>query len=141
MQVNDKIEAIRNLVALANEAEVLSDLNLFNKEVIKRENDATTAIGYGVALPHSISRAAKKLFLALARTALPLNFQAADGEPGRFVILSGAPPQHPYEHMQLLAKLSRILSLRYIRTELINAIDADSVIQVFKAREELENGL
>ena len=76
--------------------------------LVERERLGTTAIGRGIALPHSPIPKLKKIFCAFVKST-PMDFEAVDNKPVEFLFLLLVPPNAGADHLKALAKLSRIL--------------------------------
>ena len=77
--------------------------------LIDRERLGCTGLGGGVAIPHCKFRNLKEVVVALGTTAVPVDFGAADGVPISVVFLVASPADAPAEHLQTLARISRML--------------------------------
>ena len=77
--------------------------------LIDRERLGCTGLGGGVAIPHCKLRNLPAVVVALGTTAVPIEFGAADGVPISVVFLVASPADAPAEHLQTLARISRLL--------------------------------
>jgi nitrogen PTS system EIIA component len=77
--------------------------------LIDRERLGCTGLGGGVAIPHCKLRNLRDVVVALGTTAVPIEFGAADGVPISVVFLVASPADAPAEHLQTLARISRLL--------------------------------
>ncbi len=75
-----------------------------------REKLGSTALGYGVAIPHGRVRALKEPVCAFARTAAPIPFEAPDGEPVSLVFAMLVPEHATEAHLELLSELAQMFS-------------------------------
>ena len=104
LQAATREEAIEQLVA------ALADAGAITKRAVKeavasvmaRENQATTGIGRGIALPHAKIKAVKKVVGAIGRSAAGIDFAALDSKPVYIVILLLSSPDDPDEHLQAM---------------------------------------
>lgn len=83
-----------------------------------REKLGSTALGYGVAIPHGRVRALKEPVCAFVRTAAPIPFEAPDGEPVSLVFAMLVPEHATETHLELLAELAQMFSDAGLRTAL-----------------------
>ena len=89
------------------------------RAALAREEQGTTAVGDGIAIPHAKSDAVGSPFIGFARVASGVEWGAADGKPARLVFLIGVPEsQAGDEHLRILAQLSRALMKKQVRAEL-----------------------
>ena len=87
INATEKHGVITELVDLVAETGGLVDRDAALDAVLKRENERTTGIGYGLAIPHGKSGGCKKLVMAAGKPAEPVDFQSLDGRPVTFVVL------------------------------------------------------
>jgi nitrogen PTS system EIIA component len=96
-------EAIKELVAILDKAGKLGKDNAADvaKAVIKRENEASTGIGKGVAVPHIRHKAVKKIVAAIGISATGIDFSALDKQPVYTIILLISPVEGD-QHLQAM---------------------------------------
>jgi PTS system nitrogen regulatory IIA component len=87
-----------------------------------REKLGSTALGYGVAIPHGRIRALKEPVCAFVRTAAPIPFEAPDGEPVSLVFAMLVPEHANETHLELLSELAQMFSDAGLREALL-AVD------------------
>src|SRR2546429_9227849 len=90
LKVNSKKQALQELAARAAELSGQNERAVF-EVLLQREKLGTTAVGYGVAIPHGKLPKLEKLFRLFARVGRPIDFEAMDGQPGDLVFLLLAP--------------------------------------------------
>ena len=88
-----------------------------------REKLGSTALGYGVAIPHGRIRALKEPVCAFVRTATPIPFEAPDGEPVSLVFAMLVPEHANETHLELLSELAQMFSDAGLREALVAAPD------------------
>ena len=76
--------------------------------LLQREKLGTTAVGYGVAIPHGKLPKLEKLFGLFARLERPIDFEAMDGQPVDLIFLL-APEGAGADHLKALARIARLL--------------------------------
>jgi fructose-specific phosphotransferase system IIA component len=108
------------------------------KAIWKREQVRTTGIGHGVAIPHGRCECVVETSLAIGRPATPVDFNSIDGRPVEIVFLLVSNPTRTNEHIQLLAKISRIMIRAEIRNSLIKAENSRAIYEIISA-ETLES--
>jgi len=136
IKATDKHAVITELVDMLAETGGLVDRELALEAVIKRENERTTGIGYGLAIPHGKSEGCKKLVMAAGKPAEPVDFQSLDQRPVTFVVLLLSPPDQTGPHIQALAKISRLMNIEEFRDAVDKATTAE---ELHKAIETYEN--
>ena len=122
-------EAIRELVSVFDGGEV--NVKELASNIIKREREASTGIGKGVAVPHAHQDDIPHQLLALGISQVGIDFASIDDKPVKIIALLATPVKHQKQHMELLAALSRTLQQETIRSQLIAAVDSSQVIDVF----------
>ena len=96
-------DAIRELIAALDKAGKLGKDNSADvaKAVIKRENEASTGIGKGVAVPHIKHKVVKKVVAAVGVSATGIDFSSLDKQPVYTVILLISPSEGD-QHLQAM---------------------------------------
>ena len=89
-----------------------------------REKLGSTALGYGVAIPHGRIKALKEPVCAFVRTASPIPFEAPDGEPVSLAFAMLVPEHATEAHLQILSELAQMFSDPVLREALAAAGDA-----------------
>jgi len=123
------------LVELANileKADKLNDLNEFLEAVNARENEFSTGIGKGIAIPHAKTDAVKTPSLVFGKSNSGIDFDSADQKDSHLFFLIAVPEKSSNEHLKILSKLSRSLMHDELRESLINASSSEEVIQLLE---------
>ena len=112
LKAPDRNGAIGELVAALEKARKLPKGSCvqITRAVIKRENEATTGMGKGVAVPHVKHKAAKELVAAVGQSSTGIDFSALDKQPVYSVILLISPVENPDIHLLLEADEGFFLS-------------------------------
>ena len=126
-----KFDAIRELAALVQSEEAVGDHKRFLADLIRREKQGSTGIGYGVAIPHVHEDYIHSQILAVGISCEGIDFGGVDDTPVRIIALFASPKKHQKQHMELLAALSRLLQTAAVRDRLTEASEAAEVIEVF----------
>src|SRR6266568_7275213 len=90
LKVNNKKQALQELAARAAALTGQNERSIF-EILLQREKLGTTAVGYGVAIPHGKLPKLEKLFGFFARLERPIDFEAMDGQPVDLIFLLLAP--------------------------------------------------
>jgi len=126
--VEQAFEAIGQVVRLrgpARRAEIAQRLGV-------RESHGTTAIGYGLAIPHAQIKGLKRPVAAFLRPRRPIPFEAPDGKPVSDLLVLLVPKPAAPQHFALLADVRHLLSDRDFRDVLTRCIDPLEVWQLFE---------
>jgi len=94
-----------------------------------REEAHTTALGYGVAIPHAVIPALQDRLLLVASAKPPLDYEAADDEPVDLLFVLLSPPEREGEHIKLLARICRLARHPGFLDQLRAARDARGLYQ------------
>jgi mannitol/fructose-specific phosphotransferase system IIA component (Ntr-type) len=103
--------------------------------VVTREQELTTGIGRGVAIPHGQSNQVKGHLCAFGVAAEGVDFASIDGAPCRVFFLCVSHPDDVRVHVRVLSQMCRILNNEQARNDLAGASDAAAVRAVFLADE------
>lgn len=136
LEAADKKAAIDELVDHAANAGLISNADGLKKIVWEREQQRTTGIGEGLAIPHGKSNASKSLVIAIGRPAQPIDFGAIDNKPVKLIVLLASPPDKTSDHIQALGKISRLMADPKFRTAAYNTQSADELYGLFKQAEK-----
>ena len=132
----DKADAIEQMVALMAKSGNISDLSVYHKGVLAREEESTTAVGEGVAIPHCKSDTVKAPCLAAMTLPAGVDYDAPDGEPVKVIFLIAAPNTKDNVHVDVLSKLSVLLLDENFTA---NLLKADSVEKFLAVVDEAES--
>ena len=124
-------DAIRELVAVLWQDEVVPDRKNLLAALIRREQQASTGIGKGVAVPHAHEDEIQRQLLAIGISPAGIDFDAPDGQPVHIIALLITPLKHQKQHMALLAALSQRLQQEEVRQRLLQAADAAEIVDIF----------
>ncbi len=136
---SNKQEVIEELVNKLDEAGRLSDREGYKQAIIKREEQSTTGIGEGIAIPHAKSEAVKNAALCFGRSKDGIDYESLDGQPANLFFMIAAPEGANDTHLDTLSKLSSMLMYDDFRQSLLNAGSADEILSIIDAKQtELE---
>ena len=105
----NKAECLEMAISLMEKAGNISDYKAYKEQVFFRETEGTTGIGDGIAIPHGKCDAVKSPGLAAMVIPDGVEYEALDGEPVDLLFLIAAPNTKDNIHLDVLAKLSRLL--------------------------------
>jgi nitrogen PTS system EIIA component len=103
--------------------------------LVERERLGCTGLGGGVAIPHCKLRDLDEVIVAVASTASPIDFGAADGVPVSLIFLVASPTDAAAPHLQALARISRILRTPGVADGLRAARSAVEMLGVLRGAE------
>lgn len=130
------VEAISNIIDHLIRKEMLaSNLREEVLEALKaREQQISTGIGSGVAIPHAFSDSVDQVVAAFARSKEGVDFEALDNAPVNFIILFVVPKKDYSMHLQTLAAIAKMFNNCEIRKQLGEAETIPDVLDIFASR-------
>ena len=132
----DKKETLDLAVELMAKSGKLSDVEKYREQVYAREEESTTGIGEGIAIPHGKCDAVKAPGLAAMVIKNGVEYESLDGEPVTLLFLIAAPNTKDNVHLDVLSKLSVMLMDENFTTSLRNAKSVDEFLQIIYAADE-----
>lgn len=137
----NKNDVIHNLSTLLYENAVINSIEGFTEAVIKRESQSSTAVGFGIAIPHARSEYVNQPGIAIGRST-EFSWDGGTDQLIRLVFLLAVPDKIDYpEYMVMLASISRMLVHQRFRNALLSAQNIDDFIDEISAGERyLVNG-
>ena len=129
LKVSSKKQALQELSARSSALTAQNERAIF-EVLLQREKLGTTAVGYGVAIPHGKLPKLTKMFGLFARLDRPIDFEALDGQPVDLVFLLLAPEGAGADHLKALARVARLLRDQDIARKLRESRDAEALFAV-----------
>lgn len=136
----DKRAVITELVDLMAATGALTDRDAALEAVLKRESERSTGIGYGLGIPHGKTDASRTLVMAAGKPAQPVDFQSIDRRPVTFIVLLISPSDQTGQHIQALAKISRLMNIDGFRAAVAAAGTSDELHAAIAAYDASEPG-
>ncbi|MCI7122396.1 MAG: fructose-specific PTS transporter subunit EIIC [[Ruminococcus] gnavus] len=118
-----KGQAIDQMVELMAKGGNINDLQRYKEGVLKREEEGTTGIGEGIAIPHAKTDAVSAPGLAAMLVPQGVDYDALDGQPVHMIFLIAAPNTEENVHLEVLSRLSMLLMDDEFRKNLLDAAD------------------
>lgn len=134
-----KTEALNQCIDLMAKSGKIADVERYRKGVFAREEEGTTGIGMGIAIPHCKSDAVIKAGLAAMVVKDGVEFESLDGTPARIIFLIAAPNTEDNVHLQVLSKLSVMLMDEQFTNSLINAGSVDEFLNIIDSAEKAKD--
>lgn len=132
-----KEEALNEAIALMTESGKINDTEGYRRQVFAREEESTTGVGEGIAIPHGKCAAVNRPGLAAMVIKDGVDFESLDGEPVTLLFLIAAPDTKDNVHLDVLSKLSMMLMDEEFTKNLRNASTAEEFLEIIdKADEE-----
>lgn len=134
-----KTEALNQCIDLMAKSGKIADVETYRKGVFAREEEGTTGIGMGIAIPHCKSDAVTKAGLAAMVVKDGVDFESLDGTPAKIIFLIAAPNTEDNVHLQVLSKLSIMLMDEQFTNSLINAGSVDEFLNIIDSAEKAKD--
>lgn len=133
----NKNEALDQVVELMVKSGKIKDKEAYRKQVYAREEESTTGIGEGIAIPHGKCDAVERPGLAAMVVKNGVDFDALDGEPVSLIFLIAAPNTKDNVHLDVLSKLSVMLMDEEFTQSLREATSVEAFLDIIdKADDE-----
>ena len=130
-----KAEAIDLLIGLQTKGGNIADVEAYKAGILAREEQGSTAVGEGIAIPHAKSEAVKAPSLAAMTVPGGVDYEALDGEPSNLLFMIAAPNDGDV-HLEVLSRLMTILMDGDFRAKLLGAKDKDEFLRVIDETEK-----
>lgn len=131
-----KLGVIDELVTVLDSAGRLADMPEYKKAILAREEQSTTGIGEGIAIPHAKTKAVKQPAIAFGRSISGVDYQSLDGQPAHLFFMIAAPEGANNTHLEALSRLATILMKEEVRKQLVEAKSENDVIDIINRYDE-----
>lgn len=131
-----KNEALDQVIALMMKSGKIKDEESYRRQVYAREEESTTGIGEGIAIPHGKGDAVNRPGLAAMVVKDGVDFDSLDGEPVTLIFLIAAPNTRDNIHLDVLSKLSMLMMDEEFTKALRNAASVEEFLQIIDAADE-----
>ena len=125
-----KNEALDQMVELMAKSGKINDLEAYRQEVYRREEEGTTGVGEGIAIPHGKGAFVDKPGLAAMVVKDGVDYDSRDGEPVHLIFLIAAPNTKDNVHLDVLSKLSVLLMDEDFSRALQNAKSPEEFMKI-----------
>lgn len=112
------------------------DRSVLVEELVRREEQSSTAIADGIAIPHARCEQGEHVTASFGVAADGVDFDSLDGKPTRLVMVVVSPPSSPDLHVRWIAHVARVLDDPGTRERLLRATDPAEVLATLDARED-----
>ena len=109
LQSDTKQAVIDELSGKLAEADKLNDENAFKAAILKREEQSTTGIGEGIAIPHAKTNAVKTPAICFGKSVSGIDYESLDGQPAHLFFMIAASEGANTDHLETLSRLSSLL--------------------------------
>jgi PTS system fructose-specific IIC component len=106
-------------------------------ELVRREEESSTAIADGIAIPHARPQSRDIVTASLGRAPAGVEFDSLDGRPTTLLVLLVSPASNATEHVKWLAHVARVLSDAPTRKRLLEATTVEAILEAIAEREHV----
>ena len=131
-----KQDIIEQAVKLISKSGAIKDIETYKAGVFKREEESTTGIGEGIAIPHCKSSSVTKPALCAMVIKDGVDFDSLDGEKVNLLFLIAAPDSEDNVHLEVLARLSNLLMDENFKNNLLNAKTKQEFLKIIDDAEQ-----
>lgn len=133
----DKEEVIEELVETLSNCVECCDSDSIYQAVMERENEGSTGLEKGIAIPHAKCEEVDRLRITIGISRNGVDFDSQDGKPSNIFFMMIAPSSEAGPHVQAIAKIIKLISIEGVREKLIKAGNAEKVLEIVS---DVENG-
>jgi fructose PTS system EIIBC or EIIC component len=135
---NQKEDTINQLVDVLFDAGKITDRSEFKAAILKREEQSTTGIGDGIAIPHAKTKVVKEPAIVFGKSVTGIDYDSLDGKPAHLFFMIAAPDGANNTHLEALARLSGLLMKAEVRYELLKAATPNEIIDIINRYDKEE---
>lgn len=132
LKAKDKNSVLKELISVLKDNQIIDNEKAFFDVILKREEEFSTGIGMGVAIPHGKSSLVKKAAIVFGKSNDGVDYNSMDGKAAYLFFMIAVPENSDDLHLKVLAQLSRALMHKEVRDGLKNALTPEEVINSFK---------
>jgi PTS system fructose-specific IIC component len=134
-----KTEVINELVNKLHEAGKLNNKEEYKKAILKREEEFSTGVGEGVAIPHAKTSAVKVPALAFGYSKEGIDYDSLDGQPAHIFFMIAGQDNADNEHLETLSRLSVMLMNEDFKKKLLTIKSKEDLIKIIDEQESLDS--
>ncbi|AGK99177.1 PTS sugar transporter subunit IIA [Clostridium pasteurianum] len=132
LKADSKEGAIDELIEILYEDGKVTNKDELKKAVIKREEEFSTGIGMGIAIPHGKCSAVKEATITFGLSKEGIDYQSMDDKPAHLFFLIAVPEESSDVHLRALSEISRKLMHTEVREKLYDVNDFEEFIKIFE---------
>jgi PTS system nitrogen regulatory IIA component len=136
LKARDKKGVLEELAEVLSNHDLSIDREALVKVLVEREHLGSTGIGDGVAIPHGKLDGVERPVISFGRSKDGLDFDSMDGQPAYLFFLLVAPENSSGVHLQVLAKIAKMLKNSAFRKKLMEASTAAELYQTIIQTDE-----
>ncbi|WP_203288614.1 PTS fructose transporter subunit IIABC [Metabacillus sp. cB07] len=136
LRAGTKSAVIDELIEILHNSGKLKDKEGYKKAILAREEQSTTGIGEGIAIPHAKTNAVAEPAIAFGRSRQGADYESLDGQPAHLFFMIAASEGANNEHLQTLSRLSGFLMDPAFKKKLEDAGTEDEILSAINEKEK-----
>ena len=132
LKASTKDEVLEELIELLVADDKVTDREVFKAAVLKREEEFSTGIGMGIAIPHGKSSSVKEACIVYGTSKKGIDYKSMDDEPAHLFFLLAVPEESNDLHLRALSEISRKLMHSDVREKLVKADNFEDFVKIFE---------
>lgn len=134
-----KLEVIDELIDKLDTAGKLNDREEYKKAILKREEEFSTGVGDGVAIPHAKTSAVKLPSLAFGYSKEGIDYGSLDGKPAHIFFMIAGGENANNEHLETLSRLSVMLMNEDFKKKITNIKTEEDLLRIIDEQESKDS--
>ncbi|MER2089701.1 MAG: fructose-specific PTS transporter subunit EIIC [Sporosarcina sp.] len=135
VKATSKQSVLTELIDQFERAGNLTDKEAFTRDILAREEQSTTGIGDGIAIPHAKSAAVKIPGIAFGRSLQGIDYASLDGQPAHLFFMIAASEGANNDHLEALSRLATFLMDASFREKVLGATSKSEILQAVNDKE------
>ena len=131
LESTEKNGILKELIDVLKKAGKISETEEVYKALRAREDQCSTGLEEGVAVPHAKTSAVQKLTLALGIAPDGVDYEALDGKPSKVFFMMLAPPDQSGPHIQALSEIARMTQSASLMRLLVSSRTPEEILELF----------
>lgn len=127
---NTKSEIIDEMIDILYKAGKLNDREEYKKEILKREQQGSTGMEEGIAIPHAKTNAVKNSTVAIGISKKGVDYESLDGELSHLFFMIAASDTSADSHIEILSKITTLLLEDEIREGILHANSKEELLNI-----------
>ena len=136
LKKKSKEKVLRDLSIFISSIHNISDPESIVSGILSREEETSTGIGFGIAVPHYRTGLVDKIHLVVARCNDGIDFDALDDKPVNLIFMLIVPKDQSKSYQNVLQAISGIMLFDTVRTKLLDAETTDDFIKILSDGDE-----
>jgi len=132
LKASSKNDVIDELIEMLVSDGKVTDREIFKKAVLKREEEFSTGIGMGIAIPHGKSSVVKEASITFGKSGSGIDYASVDDKPAYLFFLIAVPENSNDIHLKALSEISRKLMHPEVREQINQAQNFEDFIKAFE---------